>query len=279
MSAEFGQRSSGAKRPLVIAHRGASGIVPENTLLAFHLAVEMGADMIELDVRCSRDGHLVVLHDPDVARTTDGFGQVHELDLEDLLRLDAGYRFSPDGQQFLYRGLGLRIPTLDEVLANLPSHIGINLEIKSSADGDARAADGRRIAASLAARCRREPALVERLLVSSFDIVVLGELRQMRPELRTALCVMPFDPLLRQLDRVCEAGLSALHPADAALGADAAHLIERAHRLGMAVNVWTVNSADRIAELAALGVDGIITDDPERAVQVLERARRAAAAR
>ncbi len=262
-------RGSGARRrPLVIAHRGASGVAPENTLLAFHLAVEMGADMIELDVRCSRDGHLVVCHDPDVARTTNGHGQVHELDLDELRRLDAGYRYSLDGQHYLFRGLGLRIPTLDEVLASLPPHLELNLEVKSP-PGDGRTAEGHRIAACLAARCRREPALVERLLVSSFDMAVLRELRQMVPELRAGLCTLPFDPLLRQPERMREAGLTALHPADAALGTDAASLIEQAHRLGIAVNVWTVNSPERIAELATLGVDGIITDYPDRAIKAL----------
>ncbi len=176
MNGEPARGSGARRRPLVIAHRGASGVAPENTLLAFHLAVEMGADMIELDVRCSRDGHLVVCHDPDVARTTNGHGQVHELDLDDLRRLDAGYRYSLDGQHYLFRGLGLRIPTLDEVLASLPPHIELNLEVKS-APGDGRTAEGHRIAACLAARCRREPALVERLLVSSFDMAVLRELR------------------------------------------------------------------------------------------------------
>ena len=102
----------------VIGHRGAAAYAPENTLPSFEHAVEVGADGVELDLHCTADGHLVVIHDDTLERTTDGSGAVEERTLEELRGFDAGYRFTPDrGETFPFRGRGVRIPTFEEVLA------------------------------------------------------------------------------------------------------------------------------------------------------------------
>lgn len=116
-----GTRASTRDWPVNFAHRGASGLAPENTLEAFRIGVEAGARGLELDAHMTLDGEVVVLHDPTVDRTTDGSGAVAEMPLADLRRLDAGYRFSPDGgSSYPYRGRGLRIPTLAEVYDEFP---------------------------------------------------------------------------------------------------------------------------------------------------------------
>lgn len=108
-------------RPRLFAHRGASEQAPENTLAAFERAVALGASYLETDARLTRDGEVVLLHDADVERTTDGSGRIDELDLAELRRLDAGHRFSPDGgRSFPFRGSGVRVPRLAELLETLP---------------------------------------------------------------------------------------------------------------------------------------------------------------
>lgn len=109
------------KRPLVFAHRGGGGLIPENTLEAFVYSARMGVDVLELDVHATKDGALVVLHDASVDRTTDGRGRVNELTLDEIKKLDAGYLFSADGNQtFPFRGRGVTVPTLSEIFDALP---------------------------------------------------------------------------------------------------------------------------------------------------------------
>src|SRR5215208_4358914 len=121
--------------PLNLAHRGASALAPENTFEAFRLAVEDGAGGLELDVHMTRDGHIVVIHDATVDRTTNGSGAVSEMTLDELRRLDAGYNFSPDGGPTRpYRGRGIRVPTFGEVLEEFP-RVAVNIEIKLGSPG------------------------------------------------------------------------------------------------------------------------------------------------
>src|SRR5919107_3636235 len=121
--------------PVNLAHRGASGLAPENTLEAFRLAVEAGAGGLELDVHLTRDGHVVVIHDPSADRTTSGSGAVAGVPLAGLRGMDAGHRFSPDGgRTYPYRGQGLRVPTLAEVLEEFPD-VSVNIDIKDIRPG------------------------------------------------------------------------------------------------------------------------------------------------
>src|SRR5829696_1219381 len=126
-----GHRTIEGGWPVNLAHRGASALAPENTLEAFRMAVEAGAGGLELDVHLTRDGYVVVIHDPTLDRTTGGTGAVAVMTLDELSETDAGYNFSPDHENtFPYRGLGLRIPTLAEVLREVPG-VAVNIDMKA----------------------------------------------------------------------------------------------------------------------------------------------------
>jgi glycerophosphoryl diester phosphodiesterase len=200
-------------RPWVIAHRGASGLAPENTLTAFILAVEQGAHGIECDLRLTRDGHVVICHDASVQRTTNGHGLVHEHTLAELRLLDAGYAFTTDrGASYPFRGLGLRVPTFEELLAALPNHVVINAEIKSAPWDPADRQRGQAIAEYVVALVRRRPDLRARLLVSSFDAAVLDTVRRLDPELAVALCTLTARPFARAAARHARARVRRLPP-------------------------------------------------------------------
>jgi len=256
--------------PRNIAHRGASGLAPENTLPAFEEAVRHGADWIELDVHETSDGQVVVIHDDRVDRTTDGQGEVARLTLTELKALDAGYRMSPDGVSFPFRGQGVTIPTLEEVLTALPSSRFI-VEMKP---GDP----------SFAARVLEvvdRAGARDRVLLAGFDDDVVRRARELAPDVLTS---MGQGEALR-MQIMLRMGLGAFWrpPADVAqlperyqgLPVVTEALIRLAHRKGVPVHVWTVNEASEMRRLAALGVDGIITDYPDRMASVLaERASR-----
>lgn len=241
-----------AARP-IIAHRGASGHAPENTLAAFQLAIEEGAEAIELDVRISADGVPVVLHDPTLDRTTDLAGPVALRPLAELRRADAGARFSADGgRTFPWRGRGIGIPTLGEVLETFPD-LALLIEIKEPEAQHAvrqlllgRGAAGRCLVASeLAAALdafQEPPFLVG---ASRPDIAGLW--------LRAALR-LPLKPVRYRALSVPERyrGLTV------ATGA----FVRAARRLGCPVHVWTVNDPGRARRLWATGVAGILTDFP-----------------
>ncbi len=117
-------------RPLAFAHRGGSGLAPENTLVAYENGLALGADALELDIHTTRDGQIVVIHDDTIDRTTDGVGLVATYTLDELRRFDAGYRFTADGgQTYPYRGQGVTIPTLREVFTRFPD-VRVNIDLK-----------------------------------------------------------------------------------------------------------------------------------------------------
>ncbi|MFH1086452.1 MAG: glycerophosphodiester phosphodiesterase family protein [Chloroflexota bacterium] len=243
------------ERPLVIAHRGARDVAPENTLAAFHAALAAGADGIEFDVTRCASGEIVVIHDDTVARTTDGQGAVVALPLGALRALDAGAWFGP-----AFRGE--RIPLLGEVLDAVGGRLRLNIEIKGMRLRD----DG--LEAEIAAMVRRR-GLGASTLISSFNPAALWRMRRAAPELARALLYARGQPL--PLARAWVHGLvgaTALHPHYALV--DAAYL-RRARRAGLRVNVWTVNDDADLTRLSDLGVDGLITDHPARALALMGR--------
>lgn len=233
---------------LVIAHRGASGTRPENTLAAFRRAEELGAHMIELDVQLTRDGEVVVIHDWTLARTTGGRGRVSARTLADLRRLDAGSWFDPAyGAE--------RVPTLAEVLDAV--RLPVNVELKARGD------DG------LEARALAEVAAAgaqERVIFSSFHPESLVRLRRLSAAAEVAVLWSQrrLAAALRLADRV---GATALHIRKDALAPAG---VRAALARDLQVRAWTVNDPAESARLGALGVTGLFTDFPERFLQNVE---------
>ncbi|MDE2748718.1 MAG: glycerophosphodiester phosphodiesterase family protein [Chloroflexota bacterium] len=238
---------------LVFGHRGALAQAPMNTLAAFDCARQQGADGIELDLQLSRDGHLVVIHDYTVDATTDGHGDVAEMSLAELKRLDAGAWFSA-------AFAGERIPTLDEVFDAFGDKLLINVEIKSSPAWGYRAD-------KLLAECVRRHGMSERVIVSSFDPVILRNLRQMMPAAIMGFLYQPDMPAAHYLP-LKRLWHQARHPRQDMV--DQGYMNwARAQRYF--VNVWTVNDGERALELGRLGVNTIITDEPATIIRALEK--------
>jgi glycerophosphoryl diester phosphodiesterase len=256
--------------PANLAHRGASARAPENTLEAFRMAVEQGAGGLELDVHATRDGEIVVIHDATVDRTTDGSGAVADMALDELRRLDAGYRFSPDGGlTFPYRGRGLRIPTLAEVYEEFPD-APVNADIKE-----------RRAGAEEAVLRVIERAVAEaRTLVASNDHAVVRRFR------RASGGRIPTAASRREIAAfylMSRSRLEALgRPAYDALQVPVEHrgielvtprFLRAAHSRGVRVDVWTINDPGEMRRLLDLGVDVIMTDRPGVLAGLLEERR------
>ena len=260
------------ERTLAIAHQGGRGLWPENTLLAFERAQELGVDVLEMDLRGSSDGHIVVHHDASVERTTDGAGFLRSLTLDEIRKLDAGYRFTVERDgiaSYPYRGQGLVVPTLLEVLARLPQS-RLNLEMK---EFDPELAGG------LCAALRRN-LFSERVLVASVEHEPMVAFREACPEIATS-ATMREGLAFYQLDRL-RLGSLFRSPAVAFQFPEyfgEIHVIrpgflETARRFNVRVQVWTVNEDQDLARMLAMGVDGIVTDYPDRLLRLMGRLAR-----
>ncbi len=212
-----------------IGHRGAAGLEPENTLRSFRRAATEGADAIELDLRLTRDGHLVVLHDADVDRTTGGSGPVADMTLDEIKHLDAG--------------LGERIPAFEEVLETI--HLPIHAELKAVE------------AAEPLAALIRNRRLAGRVTPISFAPEALRRVKLSLPDLPVGLILSGGSPGLTEARSV---GASLVSPQAAYL--DAA-MVEGYRRAGLRVTTWTVNESEEMRRVLRLGVDGIVTDRPD----------------
>ena len=239
--------------PVCFAHRGARAHAPENTLVAFDLAFDLGADAIECDVQLTSDGKLVIMHDGSVDRTTDGSGTVASLRCEDIRTLNAGARWR----------MSARVPTLDETLelAHARGHKEVNIELKAETVAGALAT-----ATALARNLGRTPGNFRGcILVSSFFHDALLLLRERLPWLRIGLLM---DRNWRRRDMIAPAvalQAEAIHPAVSLVTGD---LVQHAHAAGLLVHAWTANRASAIRALVDLEVDGIFSDFPERVIIV-----------
>lgn len=240
------------RRPLVLGHRGARAYAPMNTLPGFALAMQQGADGVELDVWRTADGHLVVLHDDTVDDTTDGRGSIHAMTLEMVKTLDAGTWF---GAAYA----GTPVPTLDEVFAALPSPALINVEIKKT-DNETADTDG---IEALVAACIDRHAAHDRVIVSSFSLWALHHFHAVsRVPLALGYLYMADQEPAAVLAGLGDLANSVhhLHPYHEPL----THAVVQAiTETGRQVNTWTVNDAGRMRELLDMGVQGIITDVPD----------------
>lgn len=226
----------------VIGHRGARGHAPENTLLALDTGIRLGAHWLEFDVQLHESGALLVFHDLSLERTTNGFGSLAGKSFDELRLLDAG-----EGQQ---------IPTLEEALDLIEQQAGVNIELKT-ADGTGEAVAGV-VRNYLAAGWPPE-----KFLVSSFHLPELWEFKQLAPEIPVGalICGVPLD----WAGCAVELGASALNISSEFVDV---RLLADAHAHGIKVNVYTVNDPAEMRALRALGVDGVFTDYPDRALSL-----------
>ncbi len=275
----------------VIAHRGASAYAPENTVVAFQRAIDMRADWFELDCRLSRDGHVVILHDNDLKRTTNCEGTVADKTLAELKTLDAGSWFSPDFA-------GEPIPTLGEALDLAKDRIGVYIEIKSCADdgpliqqlleiiGDRSRLDKKTRAAMMAAveasgtpnleltrksiAAVRERGMKRQIVIQSFSPIICFVSCVEAPELRTEFLGSDdkekpeqWDLFVRFGKLIGVAGFNVDHKSLTRARLDAFH------DMGKSVAVWTVDEEADMRRLARWGVDAIITNRPDRCLALL----------
>ena len=244
----------------VIAHRGASGVAPENTLAAFRRAVELGAGFIETDLQLSRDARLVALHDDTLDRTTDGRGPVSARTLEELRRLDAGKWFRGSSDHERANFAGEHIPTIEEILAFGREHeIGLHLEIKTEGPSGAEHA----IVGALHASGE-----VARSVVISFDVSTLRRVRQLDPLVMTGF--LYTDRLEHAVAIAVGAGARQLLPRADRVTQE---LVRNAHAHDLKIVAWTANTPEDMHKLISAGVDGIITDYPDRLVELLRVAQ------
>lgn len=238
--------------PVIFAHRGASAHAPENTLAAFELALAQGADGVELDAKLSADGKVVVIHDATVDRTTGAHGRVKDLSLADIRSLDAGSFFS---EKFN----GEKIPTLDEVFESIGKRAFINVELTNyNTPRD-------HLVETVCMLVKRF-GLQKRILFSSFFASNLSRARSYLPEVSTGLLALGGLPGAWSRSFGFAFGkYQALHPNIK----DTTHQqVQRVHRLGKRIHVWTVNAEEDMRRLFGWGVDAIITNDPQLAVRV-----------
>jgi glycerophosphoryl diester phosphodiesterase len=262
----FFLRGSGG-RPLVIAHQGGRGLWPENTLFAFEHSLDLGVDVLEMDLRVTSDGNIVVHHDASVERTTGRPGLLSELTLEEVRALDAGYGFGNGAHPF--RGRGLTIPTLQEVLDRF-GDVRLNLEMKEFEPSQARGF----------CSMLRKTGDLDRFLVASFDHASMIAFRKACPEVATS-ATMREGLLFYQLDRL-HLGSLFRSPALAFQVPEyfgdiqvlQPRFLEHARSSNVRVQVWTVNEEEDLSRMLKLGVDGILTDYPDRLLRLMGRLAR-----
>ncbi len=253
-------------RFLVIAHRGGGGLMPENTLQAFAHAQALGVDVLEMDLRVSADGHLVIIHDAKVDRTTDGQGRVDSLTLSQLRSLDAGYSWSSDGKTFPQRGQGLLIPTLNEVLSAYPNQ-RLLIEIKNNSP---------QLAQDFCEMLKRFD-MLDKTIVASFHSAALKAFRTACPQ--TPVAATSGEVALFAILHFFHLDAAYTEPPFAfqiperlgPLQLVDPRFIASLHERHAQLHVWTINREEDMRRLIDLGVDGLITDYPDRLLHILKR--------
>lgn len=255
-------------RPLVIAHQGGDNERPSNTLLAMQYAVDLGVDMLEMDIHATSDGVLVLSHDETLDRLTNGSGLIKEKKLAEIKQIDAAYDWSVNdkGDVFPYRGQGVTIPTLEEIFQAFPQ-MPMNIEVKQ---------DEPSIAEPLCALIRQYK-MEELLLVASFKQKAMEEFRKACPEVTTSLTADEtkefFYRYLAYISRTYSPPAAAAQVPEESSGYHVLtpRFVADAHNRGMELHVWTINDKASMVRMLGLGVDGIITDNPSLLLAVLEK--------
>ncbi|NIM95633.1 MAG: glycerophosphodiester phosphodiesterase [Anaerolineales bacterium] len=238
--------------PLVIAHRGASAYAPENTIASFKAAIELNAQAVEMDVMLTKDKQIIVHHDRTLDRTTNGEGPVSSWNLNEIKRLDAGSHFSQD---FTYEV----VPTVEEVLSELGNTVLINIELKNNIIPDGKLSKD-------VIGLVKQYQLEHHVLISSFNPWDLWQCRGIDPDLPLALLLHQNQPRLFRNLFIRMTDPDFLHPEESIVNSQ---LIEEFHRKGIHVNAWTIDDKDRMEQLFIMGINGLITNVPDIAVDVL----------
>jgi glycerophosphoryl diester phosphodiesterase len=265
----WARRARADGRPLVFAHRGGAGLAPENTWPAFERSHALGVDGFELDVRLSRDGEVMVIHDPDLGRTTNAQGRVSALSVDELSRVDAGFHFSAakdsKDDAFPFRGRGVRIPKLRDLLTAFRDELFI-IELKGNGN-DA-------LLAQRALDVVRETGAVDRVCFGGFSWRMLNELRRLDPTACTSACREEgrwalYASWLHIAPRWAKYQAFQAPEMAGNTRVVSPRFVKLAHDAGLLVQVWTVNEEADMRRLIEWGVDGLITDRPDLARQVL----------
>ncbi|MBK7448648.1 MAG: glycerophosphodiester phosphodiesterase [Anaerolineales bacterium] len=259
--------SNKSNEPLVIAHQGGDGVWPGETLFAYQNAVDLGVDVLEMDIHITSDGILVLMHDETVDRTTNGSGEIESMTLNQLKKLDAAYDWSPDeGKTFPYRGQELTVTTLEEVFQAFPDK-HMTIEIKKTNTSMAKPF----------CDLIRKYNMQEKILAASFHDERLKEFRAECPEVATssaknettAFVLLTkaylgsfYSPKFYSLQvPETSGGITVMTPG----------FVRAAHARNLAVEPWTINDEETMRKLIEWGVDGIITDRPDIMMELLGR--------
>jgi glycerophosphoryl diester phosphodiesterase len=260
----------GVTRPLVIAHQGGDGVWPGDTMYAFEKAVEIGADVLEMDAHITKDGEIVLMHDEAVDRTTDGTGLIEDLTLAEIKQLDAAYKWSNDaGKTFPFRGQRIRAPTLNELFEKFPN-IRYVIEIKLTKNPIDKPF----------CNLIRAHNMQDKVIVASFHDVAMKMFRETCPEVATSASRTEVRNFVL-LGKVFLSGLvvpryqSIQPPYNPSESLGITIMTERflreAHAKNIKVEPWTVNDPELMKQYIEWGVDGIITDRPDLMVEILGR--------
>jgi glycerophosphoryl diester phosphodiesterase len=255
--------------PLVIAHQGGDGVWPGDTMFAFEKAVEIGADVLEMDAHITEDGQVVLMHDEEVDRTTDGTGLIEEMTLEELKQLDAAYQWSNDGDKtFPYRGQGIQVPTLEELFRKFPQmHYVIEIKLTRNP-----------IDKPLCDLIRKHN-MQDKVMVASFHDEAMQNFRKTCPEIATSASRTEVRNFVL-LGKVFLSGFVAPQyqsiqpPYDPKESMNipimTPRFIREAHAKNIRVEPWTVDDPELMKQYIEWGVDGIMTDRPDVMMDVLE---------
>ena len=255
-------------RPLVIAHQGGDGVWPGDTMFAFENAVQIGADVLEMDAHITRDGKIVLMHDEQVDRTTDGVGLIEDLTLDQIKQLDAAYQWSSDdGKTFPYRGQGIQVPTLDELFQTFP-RMRYVIEIKLTQNP---------IDKPLCDLIRKQD-MQDKVVVASFHDEAMQNFRETCPEVATSASRGEVTTFVI-LGKIFLSGFvipqyeSIQPPYDPSESKNIPIMTERfireAHAKNIAVEPWTVDDPELMKQYIEWGVDGIMTDRPDLMIEAL----------
>lgn len=263
---------AGSQTPLVIAHQGGERLFPSETMFTFAQAVALGVDVLEMDVHSTADGVLVLMHDATVDRTTNGRGAIKEMTFAEIQTLDAGYYWTDDdGQTYPYRDQGIVVPALEEVFQTYPD-MRYNIEIKQQEPSIVRPF------CDLIHQYQKQ----DQVLMATFHAEVMAEFRQVCPDVATAMVEQEILPLwllskvgLEELyspaGEAIQAPLTFSLPVFGEVDVMTGQFIEAAHRRNVQVHAWTVDDPADMERLIAAGIDGIITDRPDRLLAVVGR--------